>query len=77
MIIDERVRGRTVLLAGGTSAAGRASARALTAAGAHVVGAGSSRGRLARIAAGMPEPSSGRYEMTASDVVWSKATMIV
>ncbi|KSU56464.1 SDR family NAD(P)-dependent oxidoreductase [Microbacterium enclense] len=69
MIIDEGVRGRTVLLAGGTSAAGRASTRALTAAGAHVVVVGSNRQRLARLAAEMPDLAIERCDLTAADEV--------
>lgn len=51
---DEGVRGRTVLLAGGTSAAGHACARALLDTGARVVVVGSSDERLATMAADLP-----------------------
>ncbi|MDQ1082887.1 MULTISPECIES: SDR family oxidoreductase [Microbacterium] len=69
MIIDEGVSGRTVLLAGGTSAAGRASARALTDAGARVVVVGSDRGRLAQVAAEIPGLAIERCDLTDAEEV--------
>ncbi|SDR93786.1 short chain dehydrogenase [Microterricola viridarii] len=48
------VAGRTVLIAGATSASGHACAAALTAAGARVIAVGSNAGRLAELAASVP-----------------------
>jgi len=59
--------GRLVLLAGGTSAAGRACARALVHAGARVVVVGSDRGRLADTAAEVPSVSTERCDLTDPD----------
>lgn len=67
--MDEGVRGRLVLLAGGTSAAGRASARALLAAGARVVVVGSDDERLAGVAAEIPGVDTERCDLTDPDAV--------
>lgn len=61
---DEGVRGRTVLLAGGTSAAGHACARALLDTGARVVVVGSSDERLATMAADLPGIAVERCDLT-------------
>jgi NADP-dependent 3-hydroxy acid dehydrogenase YdfG len=52
------VAGRTVLIAGASSAAGVASASALAAAGARVVAVGSDAGRLERLRESVPEAST-------------------
>jgi NADP-dependent 3-hydroxy acid dehydrogenase YdfG len=69
MSVDEGVRGRLVLLAGGTSAAGRASARALLDAGARVVVIGSDDDRLAAVAAEIPGVDVQRCDLTDPDAV--------
>ncbi len=69
MMTDEGVRGRLVLLAGGTSAAGRASARALLDAGARVVVVGSDEGRLAAASADLPGIAVERCDLTDPDAV--------
>lgn len=51
------VAGRTVLIAGATSAAGVAAAGGLTAAGARVIAVGSDAGRLERLREAVPEAS--------------------
>lgn len=63
------VHGRTVLLAGGTSTAGRACARALLAAGATVIVVGSHEGRLAELATDMPGVRTERCDLTDADAV--------
>lgn len=65
----ERVRGRLVLLAGGTSAAGRACARALVEAGARVVIVGSNADRLAAAAASAPGSLTEQCDLTDPDAV--------
>lgn len=57
------VAGRTVLIAGASSAAGQAVASALTDAGARVLAVGSSAARLA------PVPAAARYECDLTDLV--------
>lgn len=52
------VAGRTVLIAGASSAAGVASARALATAGARVIAVGSDAGRLERLRESVPEAST-------------------
>lgn len=69
MLTDEGVRNRLVLLAGGTSAAGRASARALLTAGARVVVVGSDDDRLAAVAAEIPGVAVERCDLTDADAV--------
>lgn len=64
MILDEGVRGRTVVLAGGTSAAGRACARALVGAEARVVVVGTDGERLAAVAAEIPGVAVERCDLT-------------
>lgn len=66
---QELVRGRLVLLAGGTSAVGRASARALLEAGARVVIVGSDAARLADAAAGAPGAATELCDLTDADAV--------
>ncbi|REC99900.1 short subunit dehydrogenase [Microbacterium sp. AG157] len=58
------VRGRLVLLAGGTSAAGRACARALVAAGGRVVIVGSDAGRLRDAADSAPGTAIEECDLT-------------
>lgn len=59
--VDHTVAGRTVLIAGASSAAGQAVAAALTDAGAHVIAVGSNPARLA------PVPAAARYECDLAD----------
>ena len=66
---SEGVRGRLVLLAGGTSAAGRASARALLAAGARVVVVGSDDDRLAAVSAEIPGLAVDRCDLVDEEAV--------
>lgn len=66
---QELVRGRLVLLAGGTSAVGRASARALLAAGARVVIVGSDATRLADAAAEATGAATELCDLTDADAV--------
>ncbi|WP_295839199.1 SDR family oxidoreductase [uncultured Microbacterium sp.] len=58
------VRGRRVLLAGGTSAAGRTCARTLRRAGARVIVVGSDEGRLRDLAADVPGVDVERCDLT-------------
>ncbi|KTS04061.1 SDR family NAD(P)-dependent oxidoreductase [Microbacterium testaceum] len=67
--MDEGVRDRLVLLAGGTSAAGRSAARVLLDAGARVVVVGSDDDRLASVAAEVPGVAVRRCDLTDSDAV--------
>lgn len=69
MTTDEGVRGRLVLLAGGTSAAGRASARALLVAGARVAVVGSNDERLAAVAEEFPGVAVEHCDLTDADAV--------
>ncbi|MCI2956589.1 SDR family oxidoreductase [Agromyces atrinae] len=63
------VTGRTVLIAGATSSAGRAVARALVAAGAQVVSVGSNAERLAELEADVPRILTEQCDLTdESDV---------
>lgn len=62
-------RGRLVLLAGGTSAVGRASARALLAAGSRVVIVGSDATRLAEAASEAPGAVTEQCDLTDTDAV--------
>lgn len=63
------VRGRCVVLAGGTSAAGRACARVLVAAGARVVVVGSTSERLKAIASEIPGVAVEQCDLTDADAV--------
>lgn len=65
----EGVGGRLVLLAGGTSATGRAAARALLDSGARVVVVGSDDGRLAALAAEIPGVAVERCDLTDAAAV--------
>lgn len=65
----ELVEGRLVLLAGGTSAAGRSAARALREAGARVVIVGSDAARLADAALAAPGAATERCDLTDPDAV--------
>ncbi|MXS76254.1 SDR family oxidoreductase [Microbacterium sp. TL13] len=67
--MDTGIEGRTVLLAGGTSAAGRSVARALRAAGATAVVVGSDAGRLASVAAEIPGVVTEQCDLTDPDAV--------
>ncbi|WP_285137787.1 SDR family oxidoreductase [Microbacterium sp. lyk4-40-TSB-66] len=67
--VDEGVRGHRVLLAGGTSAAGRACARALSDAGAHVLIVGSDDDRLAAVSTEIPGVAVERCDLTDGDAV--------
>ena len=69
MAVDEGVRGRLVLLAGGTSAAGRASARALLDAGARVIVVGSDDDRLTAVAEEIPGVEVERCDLVDPDAV--------
>ncbi|WZH37609.1 MAG: SDR family NAD(P)-dependent oxidoreductase [Microbacterium enclense] len=69
MTTDEGVRDRLVLLAGGTSAAGRATARALLVAGARVVVVGSNDERLSAVAEELPGVAVERCDLTDADAV--------
>jgi NADP-dependent 3-hydroxy acid dehydrogenase YdfG len=57
-------QGRLVLLAGGTSAAGRAAARALLAAGARVIVVGRDRSKLADLAGELPGIHTEKCDLT-------------
>ncbi len=63
------IEGRTVLLAGGTSAAGRSAARALRAAGATPVVVGSDAGRLASVAEEIDGVVTAQCDLTDPDAV--------
>lgn len=67
--VDEGVRGRRVLLAGGTSAAGRACARALSDAGAEVLVVGTDRDRLAAVSTEVPGVAVECCDLTDADAV--------
>ena len=62
--IGREPQGRLVLLAGGTSAAGRAAARALLAAGARVIVVGRDRSKLADLAAELPGIHTEKCDLT-------------
>lgn len=70
------VTGRTVLVAGATSAAGHAVARALLAAGATVVAVGSDRGRLDAMAAELPGIVTEVADLTDQMQVWPLAMRV-
>lgn len=63
------VEGRVVVLAGGTSAAGRAAARALVSAGARVVVVGSDAERLRAMVAAIPGVAGERCDLTDAEAV--------
>ncbi|WP_278103571.1 SDR family oxidoreductase [Microbacterium proteolyticum] len=67
--MDTGIEGRTVLLAGGTSAAGRSVAGALRAAGATAVVVGSDAGRLASAAAEIDGVVTEQCDLTDPDAV--------
>ncbi|MDQ1123389.1 SDR family oxidoreductase [Microbacterium trichothecenolyticum] len=69
MTVDDGVRGRRVLLAGGTSTAGRTCARALVDAGARVIVVGTDAARLSAIAAEVPGVATERCDLTDADAV--------
>lgn len=69
MTRDTGARDRLVLLAGGTSTAGRTAARALADAGARVVVVGSNDGRLDDVRAEIPAVATERCDLTAPDAV--------
>ncbi|MFD5865116.1 SDR family NAD(P)-dependent oxidoreductase [Agromyces sp. NPDC127015] len=68
--------GRTVLIAGATSASGRAVARALLEAGARVVAVGSDRGRLDEMAAELPGIVTEVADLTDQMQVWPLAMRV-
>jgi NADP-dependent 3-hydroxy acid dehydrogenase YdfG len=67
---------RTVLIAGATSASGRAVARALLDAGAHVVAVGSDEARLAALEAELPGVIGERADLTDGDDVLELAMRV-
>lgn len=67
--MDTGVEGRTVLLAGGTSAAGRSAARVLRDAGATVVVVGSDARRLASVAEEIDGVATEQCDLTDPDAV--------
>lgn len=69
MEAESAVSGRTVLVAGGTSAAGRSAARALRDAGATAVVVGSDAGRLASVARDIDGVSVEQCDLTDPDAV--------
>lgn len=70
------VTGRVVLIAGATSASGRAVARKLLDAGAHVVAVGSNRGRLDEMAAELPGIVTEVADLTDQMQVWPLAMRV-
>lgn len=68
--------GRTVLIAGATSASGRAVARALLEAGARVIAVGSDRGRLGELAAELPGVLTEQADLTDQMQVWPLAMRV-
>ncbi|GAA1795195.1 SDR family NAD(P)-dependent oxidoreductase [Agromyces lapidis] len=68
--------GRTVLIAGATSASGRAVARALLEAGARVIAVGSDRGRLGEFAAELPGVITELADLTDQMQVWPLAMRV-
>lgn len=69
MDVHTGIEGRTVLLAGGTSAAGRSVARILAAAGATVVVVGSDAARLASVAEEIDGVATEQCDLTDPDAV--------
>lgn len=72
----ELVAGRLVLLAGGTSTAGRAAAAALLAAGARVVVAGHDPAKLDALRTGLPDVAVEACDLTDEDAVAAMAGRI-
>lgn len=70
------VEGRTVLIAGATSASGRAVARALLDAGARVVAVGSDQGRIDALEAEVPGVIGERADLTDGDDVLELAMRV-
>jgi len=70
------LEGRTVLIAGATSASGRTVARALLDAGAKVVVVGSDEGRIEALEAEMPGVIGERADLTDSDDVLELAMRV-
>jgi 3-oxoacyl-[acyl-carrier protein] reductase len=70
------VAGRTVLIAGATSASGQAVARALVEAGARVVVVGSDQGRLDALVAEVPGVVDERADLTDADDVLELAMRV-
>ncbi|HEY1105676.1 MAG TPA: SDR family NAD(P)-dependent oxidoreductase [Agromyces sp.] len=70
------VAGRVVLIAGATSASGRAVARKLLEAGARVVAVGSDRGRLDEMAAELPGIVTEVADLTDQMQVWPLAMRV-
>ncbi|WP_448006572.1 SDR family NAD(P)-dependent oxidoreductase [Agromyces bauzanensis] len=70
------VEGRTVLIAGATSASGRAVARALLDAGARVVAVGSDQGRIDALEAELPGVIGERADLTDGDDVLELAMRV-
>ncbi|MGX5696554.1 SDR family NAD(P)-dependent oxidoreductase [Agromyces soli] len=68
--------GRVVLIAGATSASGRAVARALLEAGARVVAVGSDRGRLDELAAELPGVVTELADLSDQMQVWPLAMRV-
>ncbi|MFF2495410.1 SDR family NAD(P)-dependent oxidoreductase [Agromyces sp. NPDC058064] len=68
--------GRTVLIAGATSASGRAVARALLEAGARVIAVGSDRTRLGELAAELPGVITEQADLTDQMQVWPLAMRV-
>lgn len=76
MTPDELVSGRLVLLAGGTSAAGRTAARILLDSGARVIVVGSDDGRLGEVAEEVPGVATERCDLTSEAEVSELASRI-
>ncbi|WP_248305512.1 SDR family NAD(P)-dependent oxidoreductase [Agromyces sp. H66] len=70
------VEGRTVLIAGATSASGRAVARALLDAGARVIAVGSDQGRIDALEAELPGVVGERADLTDGDDVLELAMRV-
>jgi len=78
-MVDDSTKGpagRVVLIAGATSASGRAVARALLDAGAVVVAVGSDRGRLEAMAAEFPGLVTELADLTDQQQVWPLAMRV-
>jgi 3-oxoacyl-[acyl-carrier protein] reductase len=74
--LESTVAGRTVLIAGATSASGRAVARALLGAGATVVAVGSDQGRIEAMEAELPRVIGERADLTDNDDVLELAMRV-
>lgn len=73
---QREVEGRVVVLAGGTSAAGRAVAHVLLASGAEVVTVGSDRGRLDAVVAELPGVHAELCDLTSEPEVIALADRV-